>query len=414
MIPFHEAKSIVEKHIFKMESESVSLFDVGNRILVQDIMATFPSPQFDNSAMDGFVVRAEDTKNTSPENPITLKMVGISSAGTPSGITLNPGECVQCMTGAKIPQGADAVIMVEDSSGFSDAKFVQIMLEASPGKHIRKKGEEMQEGEILIEKGTRISASEIGTLATFGYGKIEVARKPKIAIFGTGDELIEPGNKLKEGQIYNSNLYVFSELVKRVGGEVFMRNVIKDDKDSLRKFLSEALETCDVIISSGGVSMGRYDYVRDIFMELGVEEYFWKVAQKPGKPLFFGTEKSTLIFGLPGNPVSSYIGFMEWVWPVLGAMMGKEEAKKVTAILKKSFPREKVKYRFLFGNAWMEDEQLFCQPSAKVGSHMLSSSLEANCILEAEPGDRHLDVGEKITINILPWKRLKSGKVFEC
>jgi len=407
MIPLQEAKSIVTNHIFSMETESVSLSETGNRILAQDIVATFPSPQFDNSAMDGFAVLSSDTKDATPENPVILKLVGVSSAGTPSDIQLKEGECIQCMTGAKIPNGADAIIMVEDSSGFSDAESVQIRIEASPGKHIRKMGEEIKEGEILIEKGVRISPNEIGTMATFGYGKIEVARKPKIAIFGTGDELIEPGNKLKEGQIYNSNLYVFSELVEKAGGEIVMRNVIKDDKDSLRTFLSEALKTCDIIISSGGVSMGRYDYVRDVFMELGVVEDFWKVAQKPGKPLFFGTGNSTLIFGLPGNPISSYIGFMEWVWPVIETIMGKKESKKVTAILKKTFPREKVKYRFLFGKAWIENGQLVCEPSAKVGSHMLSSSLEANCILESEPGNGHLKVGEKITINILPWKRLK-------
>jgi molybdopterin molybdotransferase len=407
MIPFHEAKSIVKKHVFTLGKETISIQSIGGRVLAQDIVATFPSPQFDNSAMDGFAVRSSDTQGASRNNPITLNMVSISSAGMPSDIVLKSGECIQCMTGAKIPNGADAIIMVEDSSGFSDSETVQIMLEAFPEKHIRKMGEEIDEGETLIEKGTLITPSEIGTCATFGYGEIEVSKKPKIAIFGTGDELIEPGNKLEEGQIYNSNLYVFAELVEQTGGEVVMRNVIKDNKESLKLFLSEALKTCDVIISSGGVSMGRYDYVRDIFMELGVEEHFWKVAQKPGKPLFYGTGNNTLIFGLPGNPVSSYIGFMEWVWPAIETMMGKDESKKVTGILKKSFPREKVKYRFLFGNAWMEDGQLVCQSSTKVGSHMLSSSLDSNCILGSEPGDGNLVAGEKIDINILPWKSIK-------
>ena len=281
------------------------------------------------------------------------------------------------------------------------------MIETFPGKHIRKMGEEIKKGEILIQKGTTATPSEIGTCATFGYGELVVSNKPKIAIFGTGDELIEPGKNLGEGQIYNSNLYVFKELVDRAGGEVVMQDVIKDDKDSLREFLSRALETCDVIISSGGVSMGRYDYVRDVFIELGVVEHFWKVAQKPGKPLFFGTGNSTLIFGLPGNPVSSYIGFMEWVWPVLETMMGKKESKKVTGILKKPFPREKVKYRFLFGDAWIENGQLVCQPSTKVGSHMLSSSLQANCILGMMQGDNPLQPGEPIEVNMLPWKFIK-------
>ena len=406
MISLQKAKSIINNNIFNLQSERVYLTLAGNRVLGQDVVASFPSPQFDNSAMDGFAVRSRDTKGASPENPITLTMVSISSAGTPSNLSLSPGECIQCMTGAKIPDGADAIIMVEDSSGFSDSGTVQIMIETFAGKHIRKMGEEIKEGETLIQKGTTATPSEIGTCATFGYGELVVSKKPKIAIFGTGDELIEPGKNLGEGQIYNSNLYVFKELVDRAGGEVVMQDVIKDDKDSLREFLSRALETCDVIISSGGVSMGRYDYVRDVFIELGVLEHFWKVAQKPGKPLFFGTGNSTLIFGLPGNPVSSYIGFMEWVWPVLETMMGKKESKKVTGILKKPFPREKVKYRFLFGDAWIEKGQLVCQPSTKVGSHMLSSSLESNCILGCDPGDGKLQSGEEIHINILPWKTI--------
>jgi molybdopterin molybdotransferase len=162
-----------------------------------------------------------------------------------------------------------------------------------------------------------------------------------------------------------------------------------------------------VIISSGGVSMGRFDYVRDVFMELGVNEHFWKVAQKPGKPLFFGTGNDTLIFGLPGNPVSSYIGFMEWVWPILETMMGIPVPKPTTGILTESFPREKVKYRYLFGRAWLEDGKLVCKPSTKIGSHMLSSSLEANCILGSEQGKNLLQPGDEIYVNILPWKNIQ-------
>ncbi len=407
MIRVQEAKSIIKNHIFPLEMESVPLGKAENRALAQDVVVAFPLPRFDNSAMDGFAVRAVDTQGASQSHPVTLKMVGISSAGSPSDVTLGFGECIQCMTGAKIPTGADTVVMVEDTSGFSELDAVQIFLEAHAGKHIRKKGEEIREGDVLVSKGTRITPSEIGTLATFGYGEISVAKKPRIAIFGTGDELIEPGEKLAEGQIYNSNLYVFAELVEKAGGEVTMRNVIKDDKDALRSFLSKALETCDVIISSGGVSMGRFDYVRDVFMELGVNEHFWKVAQKPGKPLFFGTGNDTLIFGLPGNPVSSYIGFMAWVWPVLETMMGIPVPKPTTGILVDSFPREKVKYRYLFGRAWLEDGKLVCKPSTKIGSHMLSSSLEANCILGSKQGKNPLQPGDEIHVNILPWKNIQ-------
>jgi molybdopterin molybdotransferase len=407
MIRVQEAKSIIKNHIFSLGMENVLLDQAENRALAQDVTATFPMPRFDNSAMDGFAVRAVDTQGASQSQPVTLKMVSVSSAGSPSDVTLRFGECIQCMTGAEIPSGADTVVMVEDTSGFSDTDSVQIFLEANSGKHIRIKGEEIREGDVLISKGTRITHSEIGTLATFGYGEISVAKKPRIAIFGTGDELVEPGNELKFGEIYNSNLYIFAELVKKAGGEVTLQKVIKDDKDALRSFLSKALETCDVIISSGGVSMGRFDYVRDVFMELGVKEHFWKVSQKPGKPFFFGSRNNTLIFGLPGNPVSSYIGFMEWVWPVLETMMGIPESKPTTGILVDPFPREKVKYRYLFGQAWLENGKLFCKPSTKIGSHMLSSSLKSNCILGSEQGKTPLQPGDEIHVNILPWKNMQ-------
>ena len=407
MIPFLEAKHIVNGCIGKLDVELLPLQECGDRTLAENIIASFPSPQFDNSAMDGFAVRSEDTLGTSVDTPVRLNMVSISAAGSPATVFIGPGECAQCMTGAKIPNGADAVIMVEDTSGFSDGDSVQIFLEAHPGKHIRRKGEEISKGELLIQKGTKITASELGTCAAFGYGKLEVFRQPRISIFGTGNELVEPGKKLKPGEIYNSNLYVFAELVERSGAEVIMRDVIRDDKASLRSFLSEALETCDIVISSGGVSMGRYDYVRDVFIELGVEEHFWKVAQKPGKPLFFGTGNSTLIFGLPGNPVSSYIGFMEWVWPVIETMLGEKENSPLTGILMETFPKETIKHRFLFGQAWLDDGKLVCKPSTKVGSHMLSSSLEANCILSSEPGDGQLQPGDEIRVNVMPWKHIK-------
>ena len=338
---------------------------------------------------------------------VSLKNIDVSSAGSPSDLVLKKGECIQCMTGAKIPKGADAIIMVEDTSGFSNDKSVQIMIEAKVGQHIRKMGEEINEGDILIKKGTIISTSEMGVCASSGYGELTVSKKPKVAIFATGNELVEPGKNLKEGEIYNSNLFLFADLVNKAGSKVLMRNVIKDDKSSLKSFLFDALETCDVIISSGGVSMGRYDYVREVFIDLGVKEHFWKVAQKPGKPLFFGTNNKSLIFGLPGNPVSAYIGFMIWVWPVLKELMGSLKDQSVKGILSEPFPLETLKQRYLFGQSWIENGKLRCKASTKIGSHMLSSALEANCILSASKGEGFLKPGDFIDVTMLPWKTIK-------
>ena len=407
MISVNDAKVIIKNYTNILGVEEVDLNNAENRVIAKDIIAKIPSPLFDNSAMDGFALRSSDALGATRSKPIELKLVSVSSAGSPANIILKKGECIQCMTGAKIPEGADSIVMVEKTSGFNDDSLVKIFSEVPIGNHIRKKSEEIKEGSSLISKGTRITPSEIGILATFGYGFISVYKKPKIGIFGTGDELVEPGNELGPGQIYNSNLYVFSDLVKKSGSELIIKKVIKDNKNSLKKFLEQALKECDIIISSGGVSMGKYDYVRKVFIELGVKERFWKVAQKPGKPLFFGNRSSTLIFGLPGNPVSSYIGFMIWVWPVLDMMMGNNEDFSVTAILKEKFPLENQKHRFLFGKSWLEKGTLVCKPSTKLGSHMLSSSKDANCIIGAKKGSNYLDSGEKVKIVLLPWKVLK-------
>jgi|TARA_B100000131_G_scaffold28835_1_gene27097 molybdopterin molybdotransferase len=407
MISLKQAKSIISENIFILKDEKVNIKQSVGRILRENIVASFPSPRFDNSAMDGFAVRAGDTKNATADKPTELKIVDISSAGTPSDITIGLGECIQCMTGAEIPKGADSIVMVEDTSGFSDNSHVKVMISVPHGAHIRKKGEEINIDDLLIKKGTRITANELGTCATFGYGKLSVSKKPKISIFGTGNELVEPGEKLAKGQIYNSNLYVFKDLAEKAGSKIEMSEVIKDDKDSLKSFLSEALEVSDVIISSGGVSMGRYDYVRDVFIDLGVKEHFWKVAQKPGKPLFFGTKENKLIFGLPGNPVSSFIGFMEWVWPVLITMMGEKSEKSIYGILDEPFPRERTKHRFLFGRAKYKNGKLVCRPTNRIGSHMLTSALGANCILGSDPGEGSLNPGDLIKVNLLPWKNIQ-------
>ena len=406
MISVDEAKKIISEHIFQLDTEIISLTDLSGRVIYQDVVATFPSPRFDNSAMDGFALRSIDTIGASKENPIELENIGSSSAGSPSSINLSQGECIQCMTGAKVPKGADAVIMVEQTSGYSDNGTVKVMAEVPPGKNIRIEGEEIKKTDILIKKYTRITASELSVCAAFGYNKIKVSKKPKVAIFATGNELVEPGEELKEGKIYNSNLYMLSELVQNAGGSVLMQNVIKDDKRALRSFLSKALIDCDLIISSGGVSMGRYDHVRNIFMDLGVKEHFWKVAQKPGKPLFFGSENDKLIFGLPGNPISSFIGFMEWVLPVIDQMMGSPERPYLSGVLQGDFQRDKIKFRYLFGNAWVDQGKVLCRPSKKIGSHMLTSALGANCILGATPGDEDLKSGDSIQVNLLPWAYL--------
>ncbi len=405
MISVQEAQQIIGEQLSGPLTEVVSLANATDRILTKDIRASFPMPRFDNSAMDGFAVRGIDTKGASSKSPVLLELVGVVPAGSSGLLEVGPGQCVQCMTGAPIPKGADAIVMVENSSGFDNGTLVKIFLEAKAGKHIRWQGEEIQERDILIAKGTRITPAELGTLATFGCGDVSVLQRPRVAIFATGDELIEPGQDLQPGQIYNSNLFVLADLVKRAGAKIVFQRVIRDDPSSLHNFMDMALKECQLVISTGGVSMGRYDYVRKVLLALKVKEHFWKVAQKPGKPLFFGTTGQVMIFGLPGNPVSAFIGFMEYVWPVIERLSGIEPTRSIEAHLANPFFREMKKHRFLFGKAWVEQGQWMCKPSVKLGSHMVTSGLEANCIIGVPPGNGSLEQGAGVSIRLLPWTK---------
>jgi molybdopterin molybdotransferase len=404
MIAVTEARSIIAAAVPEPRTERVALAAAAERLLAEEIAATFPMPRFTNAAMDGFAVRAADTRGATKERPVRLRLAGDIPAGQATERVLQPGECARCMTGAPLPPGADAVVMVEHTSGFASARRVEIYRAARPGQHVRRQGEEIRKGEPLLRPGSVLGPAEIGILATFGYGDVAVYRRPRVALLATGDELVEPGQPLAPGQIYNANRYLLADLVARAGGEVHLVETVRDDPAALDAFLERALNGGDVVISSGGVSMGKYDFVRPALFRHGVRERFWKVAQKPGKPLFFGTRDEVLFFGLPGNPVSLFITFMEYVRPVLRRWGGAAPEAKVTAILADEFPREKQKVRFLFGRTHREGDRLFCTPARKRGSHMLTAALEADCIIEVEPGPEPLPPGAEVRIGWLPWR----------
>jgi len=402
MISVREAQGVVEAALPGLVPESVPIDECLNRILAENVKAPFAMPRFTNSAMDGFAVRAVDVEAATREKPVVLELVGVIRAGHEPEAPVSSGECAQVMTGSQLPHGADVVVPVEFTSGF-DVKEVEIFRPFKARENIRFEGEEIEVSRHLLDTGTRIGPAELGVLVTFGYSKVHVYRRPRIALYGTGDELCEPGRPLAPGQIYNSNLYVLSDLARRVGADVFHSGILRDDRKALEKYFTEALDTCDVLVSSGGVSMGRYDFIRPILLGLGVQDRFWKVAQKPGKPLFFGTLRETLVFGLPGNPVSSFVGFMEYVWPTLEKMQGLQPAPKVKAVLQAPFPRDAERHRFLLGRVSLKSGILTAEPTTRLGSHMLTSALGANCILEAAPGEDVLNVGEEVVIRLLPW-----------
>lgn len=408
MISVKEAHEIIRSFVPAPQVEVVSHGDAAGRVLAQEIKATFGQPRFDNSAMDGFAVRWKDTRNASGEEPVMLSLKGVISAGTSARIHLQNGECAQVMTGAPLPSGADAVVMVEYSSGFESGVEVQIFRPAVRGEHIRFRGEEVEEGEPVIPAGSRVEAVELGVLATFGYREVKVNRQPELAIIATGKELKNVDEHLSEGEIYNSNLPLLKDLACRAGAEVAFAEAVGDDPEIVRAHLEKVCKESDVVVTSGGVSMGRYDYIRPVLEKIGAAGHFWGVRQKPGKPMYFGTAEKVLIFGLPGNTVSAFICFMEYVWPACEQWMGLESQDKLKATLTTPFPRDPEKHRFLPGNVWVEGESLKCAPTKKLGSHMLTSVAGANSILESPPGEMPLPEGDSIVVSVLPWKSIGS------
>ena len=294
-------------------TERVSLSDAAGRVLAKTLTSKVDDPRFDNSAMDGWAVRAADCEIQNS----TLSITGTSKAGGETPPVVAQGEACRIMTGAPVPEGADAIVMVEDSEEVDNT--VRILGPARPG-YIRKKAENLRVGQEALQKGTHLGPAEISLAATMGHGEIEVVVRPKIAVISTGDELIPPGAELAAGQIHESNSYGIAVLIERMGGQAIRYDVVHDTIDGLRATLVSAARESDAILTSGGVSMGKWDLVRRLMEEEG-DLSFWRVKIRPGGPPLFGTWKGTPLFGLPGNPVSSHVVFISLVAPWLSHCM---------------------------------------------------------------------------------------------
>ena len=303
-----EALNICNRTKIKTQTENVDLEECFQRILATDLHSLVDDPPFDNSAMDGFAMRHIDTTNP----PSKLEIVGtIQAAGQEDNITVGPGQAVRIMTGAPIPKGADAILQVELTS--SDE--TSVILQKEGMKHfIRKQGENLTKGQVALKAGTFLTPSRIGLCATMGHSSIPVVKRLKVAIISTGDELRQPGDKLERGEIYESNSFGLSGLVKWMGHHPVRMHCVGDTLDTLRESLNTAAKDCDLILTSGGVSMGEWDLVRKIMEDEG-DIHFWRVKLRPGSPPLFGLWGDTPIFGLPGNPVSSHVVFRTLVAP---------------------------------------------------------------------------------------------------
>ncbi|MDZ7703112.1 MAG: gephyrin-like molybdotransferase Glp [Trueperaceae bacterium] len=313
-----EAIEIVRAEASRFESEEQPLLSAYGRVLAADLASQVDHPSCNNSALDGYACRAADTTHASEDNPVRLNVVGDVPAGSVFEGTINPGEAVGIYTGAPVPDDVDAIIAVEQTERDGDA--VLIRRPASPND-IRPRGQDIRAGEIYLTEGTRLGPAQIGVAASMGYARLPVVRIPKIGILSTGDEVIEPGQPIRDGQVYNSNSYSVASLVRQAGAEPVILPRAVDDPAVLRDTL-ENLGGVDLLVTSGGVSMGKYDFVRDLLFGEG-EVLFWKVAIRPGGPALFGRWQGLPVFGLPGNPVSSMVVFMlitrAWIDKALGS-----------------------------------------------------------------------------------------------
>ncbi len=310
-VSLDEAVRIAKQTPLTLANETLSLDDAHGRILATDLVSKVDDPAFDNSAMDGFAMRFEDTLNP----PSILKITGVSQAGSDiESSNVEVGCAYRIMTGAPIPKGADSILQIELCE--VDEQQSVTLLQQSKKHFIRKKGENLQKGQVALSKGSILTPSKIGLCATMGYAEVPVVSRAKVAIISTGDELVAPGQQLQPGQLYESNSFGLAGLVKWLGHQPHRFNAVPDTISQLRTALDQAAKTCDIILTSGGVSMGDWDLVRKIMEEEG-DLKFWRVKLRPGSPPLFGTWKGTPIFGLPGNPVSSHVVFRMIVAPWL-------------------------------------------------------------------------------------------------
>jgi molybdopterin molybdotransferase len=397
MMPYEEALSVVLSHCPTLPTERVYLLDALGRVLAEDVLSEEDRPSFDNSAMDGYAVHWEDIKDA----PVELLVVGEIPAGAEETFELPRGCAVKIFTGAPIPRGATAVVPVE----YTEAKNGKVLIKGTfkEGANIRRKGEELKAGEVVLQKGTILRHYEVGLLASLNKVQVEVSRKPRVALLSTGDEIKDLGEPItKPSQIRTSNGYTLMAGISLASGEPHYLGIVPDEPDRLKKVLSQ-LEDYDVFITTGGVSMGDRDYIKTLVEEVGVKVHFYKVRIKPAKPILFGTYKEGkgLFFGLPGNPVSCVMAFDLIVKPALLKMQSAKDhmPKTLWAKLKRDFSRRDPERReFVRAVLSLEGQHLVCDFSPKLQSHMLTSYVGANCYMVVKEGVKELKGGELVEV----------------
>lgn len=374
--------------------------------LAGELRARFDSPQHENSAMDGFALRSADA-----EVGRVFPVVDEAPAGTPATKSVGEGEAIKIFTGGIIPEGADAVVPVENTSGYG-AEF-ELHQPVQPGANIRGSGEDVRAGDLMLSDGTEIGPSEIALAASQGYGGLNVRRRPRVVVFSTGAELVEPGSReLSPGEVYDSNSYALLAQAREAGAEARRIASATDDEEALRAAMREALTEADVVVTSGGVSMGEKDLVKDMLLELGVEQRFWGIKLKPGKPVFYGTREDARFFGLPGNPVSAMVCFELFVRPAIARMMGRGEGDpgrpRTTVYFEEPVENKFGRTHAMRVSLIRTEKGLRAESVGAQGSGLISSLTRADALALIGPECEGVAAGEPVEAIVLRPERLAS------
>jgi len=387
MLSLEDAIELTLSSVIKLEPEKVKLGEALRRFSAQTLHAKVSLPGFDNSAMDGFAVVSTDLSEASESNPVTLQCSGIIPAGRCTDETVRPGHCMRIFTGSPLPIGADAVVMQEYCRIIQGDGTVSCTDSVRPWENIRMQGEDIRSGDQVIIKGQRISTRAIGLLAATGHYAIEVGRKPKVALVATGSELVEAPQELAPGQIYDSNRTMLAALLKSVNGSPKVYPIIRDELNATCKALEAAFKENDIVITSGGVSVGDHDHVKPAIEQLGGSINAWKVAIKPGKPFVLGQVDGRTLLGLPGNPASTLVTYQLLVHPTLLKMQGATDCQpaKRVGVLAEEFTNKGDRRHFVRVSI---DAQGIISSAGGQRSHMLGSLAKANALLDIPPHAR--------------------------
>jgi molybdopterin molybdotransferase len=400
MISVEKALNTILVNFRPLGLEKINILEARKRVIGEDIFAPHNIPSADNSAMDGYAVRHIDTKGATQDKPLQLKIIEDIPAGKVALKKIKKGEAARIMTGAVIPEGADSVIRQEDTK--KNGKTVVIYTSAEKGTNIRFAGEDVQKGELVVNKGSALRPADIGMLAALGKAFISVYQKPRVAIMSTGDELVDIETDPPLGKIINSNSYSLAAQVLECGGIPIMLGISKDKKIDLQKKFKTALHA-DVIISSGGVSVGDFDFVKNVMGEIGNAMHFWQVAMRPGKPLAFGTIEGIPLFGLPGNPVSAMVSFEQFVRPSLLKMQGHKKIFRQTAkaVCDQDVQKSAGFKHFIRAVVKKEKDQYIASTTGAQGSGILKSMVIANALIVMGENETRIKKGSQVTIQLL-------------